>query len=453
MLIWAEHALTAKGWASDVAVEIGDDGYVVSVAENAPPSGLRTSILLPAPANIHSHAFQRAMAGLTEARGPEANDSFWTWRKLMYAFLERLSPEDIEAIAALVQIEMLEAGYASVAEFHYIHHQPNGAPYDNICELSERIAAAAKETGIGLTLLPVLYEQGGCDGRPLQGGQLRFGNSRDRYAALVDAARTSLTYLPGDAVVGAAAHSLRAVARESLPDCIETARGGPFHIHIAEQTAEVEEVVAAWGQRPVAWLLDHHDVNERWCLVHATQMEPHETVALAKTGAIAGICPITESNLGDGIFDGANYLQNGGRFGVGSDSNIRITLTEELRTFEYSQRLRDRARAVLTTAEMSAGRTLFEGAARGGATAAGRNSGAIESGRLADLVALDAGAIDLAGKQGDKILDAYIFAGDDRLVTDVWSAGRHMVKEGRHIKRDAIVAQYRKQMTSLLSEL
>ncbi len=450
--IWAEQALTASGWADAVAIDIGEDGKIASLAEGAAPDGLRVGVLLPAPANIHSHAFQRAMAGMTEARGPDPKDSFWTWRKLMYGFLAHLGPDDVEAIAALVLMEMLEAGYACVAEFHYLHHQPGGAPYDNVAELSTRIAAAANETGIGLTLLPVLYEQGGCDGRPLEGGQLRFGNTPDRFAKLREAASAALAGLPRDAVIGAAAHSLRAVSPESLTRCAELAKDSPFHIHIAEQTAEVDEVAAARGKRPVEWLLENHDVNERWCMIHATQMKPHETEALAKSGAVAGLCPITEANLGDGIFDGARYLEHGGRFGIGSDSNIRIALAEELRLLEYSQRLRDVARAVLATRTASTGRVLFEGAARGSAQAAGRNSGALETGRLADLVALDSTAIDLAGKKGDSLLDSYIFAVGDRLVTDVWSAGRHMVQGGRHIKRDAILAHYHKQVAKLKSK-
>ena len=447
--LWAAQALTPAGWREKVRVDLGDDGRIAAVAADAQPAGDRVGILLPAPVNLHSHAFQRAMAGMTERRGEDPSDTFWTWRRLMFRFLDRLDPDDVEAIAAFVQMEMLEAGYAAVGEFHYLHHRPGGAPYDDLAEMSGRIAAAAADTGIGLTLLPVLYEHGGCDGRPLGPGQVRFGNDPDRFQRLFEAARLALGPLPGDARIGVAPHSLRAVSRDGLAFAAALDPGAPLHMHLAEQVAEVEEVRAAWGMRPVEWLLANHDVDSRWCLVHATQMEPHETEALAGSGAVVGLCPITESSLGDGIFDARRFLAHGGRFGIGSDSNIRISLAEELRTLEYSQRLRDRVRAAVATPDKSTGRVLFETAAHGGAQAAGRDGGAIEAGRIADLVALDADATDLLGKDGDAVLDSYIFAGDDRMVADVWSAGRHVVTAGRHRRHDEIAARYRKTVLSL----
>lgn len=439
-MIHAREALLETGWERDVVIGIGADGRIASIEAEAGGSSAR--VLLPAPANVHSHAFQRAMAGMTERRGPDASDSFWTWRALMFRFLDRLTPDDVEAITAFVQMEMLEAGYASVGEFHYLHHQPGGDAYDDPAEMSTRIAAAAARTGIGLTLLPVLYEVGGCDGRELAPGQVRFRNDLDDFARLADGARSALRPLPDDTVTGVAPHSLRAVTPPSLL-ASATLGDGPVHMHLAEQVAEVEEVEAAWGQRPVEWLLDHADVDERWCLVHCTQMQPHETVALAGTKAVAGLCPITESSLGDGIFDARRFLDHAGRFAVGSDSNIRIALSEELRALEYSQRLRDRARAVLAAPDRSTGRVLFEEAARNGAQAIGRDAGVIAVGRRADLLALDEEALELEGRSGDDILDAWIFAADDRLVTDVWSAGRHLVSDGRHAARDAIASCYR----------
>ena len=442
-VIRAEQALTAEGWVEGLTVGIGPDGRIARLAQEPAPEGAhRVAVLLPAPVNLHSHAFQRAMAGLSERRGPDPRDSFWTWRQLMYRFLDQLTPGDVEAITAFVQMQMLEAGYAAVAEFHYLHHQPRGVPYDNIAELSARIAAAAGQTGIGLTLLPVLYQYGGCDGRELGPGQNRFGNDPERFADLVEGAEVALRALPADARLGIAPHSLRAVSPEGLAIAAGLRPHAPLHIHLAEQVGEVEEVLAHHGARPVEWLLANAQVDSRWCLIHATQMLPAETAALARTGAVAGLCPITESSLGDGIFDGTGWRAAGGRFGVGSDSNIRIALAEELRTLEYSQRLRDRARAVLAEPERSTGRVLFDAVAEGGAQAAGRASGAIARGMLADLVALDGAAVDLVGKRGDTVLDTWIFAGDDRMVRDVWSAGRHLVREGRHHAREAITARY-----------
>ncbi len=440
-ILWAEQALLADGWARDVRIAIDAGGRIASVTPDSPPEGARHAVLLPAPANLHSHAFQRAMAGLTERRGPDPRDTFWTWRQLMFRFLDRLTPEDVEAIAGFVQMEMLEAGYACNVEFHYLHNRPGGLPHDDLAEMSARIAAAAQTTGIGLTLLPVLYQYGGCDQRALGPGQSRFGNDLDRFARLHEGARAALAALPRDTVLGVAPHSLRAVSPEALREVVKLG-DGPIHMHLAEQVAEVDEVSAAWGARPVRWLLANAAVDARWCLIHCTQMEPDETLALAATGAVAGLCPITESSLGDGIFDGVRWLGAGGRFGIGSDSNIRIALSEELRTLDYSQRLRDRSRAALARPDASTGRVLFEGAARGAAQAAGREAGAIAPGLWADLMALDGAAVDLIDKTGDTILDAWIFAGDDRMVLDVWAAGRHVVRNGRHVARDAIRARY-----------
>ncbi|WP_299483874.1 formimidoylglutamate deiminase [uncultured Roseibium sp.] len=451
--IFAKKALLPDGWADNVAITVSNGGHISSVQQDAAPDGNSVGILLPAPANLHSHAFQRAMAGMSERRGSEAHDSFWTWREIMFRFLDALTPEDIGSIAAFVQLEMLEAGYASVGEFHYLHHQPGGTPYANLAELSDRIIEAADKTGIGLTLLPVLYQQGGCDRRPLAPGQVRFGNDPARFATLVELAAEAMRNLPEDAVLGVAPHSLRAVDKNGLTAAIELAGDRPLHMHLAEQVAEVEEVIAAYGRRSVEWLLENAPVSGSWCLIHCTQMLPEETLALARTGAVAGLCPITESSLGDGIFDGVRYAENEGKFGIGSDSNIRISLSEELRTLEYSQRLRDRCRASIATPDKSTGRVLFENAASGGAQAIGRKAGTLSKGGLADLVALDENAIDLEGREGDEILDAFIFAGDDRLVTDVWSAGRHVVREGKHVKGDAIRAAYRETMAALRKRL
>ncbi|HUF87196.1 MAG TPA: formimidoylglutamate deiminase [Thermohalobaculum sp.] len=450
--LFAERALLPEGWAESVRVTVGPDGRIAAVEEGAAARAgderLTGRILLPAPGNLHSHAFQRAMAGMTEGRNPAGSDSFWTWRELMYRFLEALTPDDVEAIAAMVQVEMAEAGYAAVAEFHYLHNQAGGGCYDDPAELSARIMAAAATTGLGLTLLPVAYVQGGCDGRSLKGGQLRFSCDIDRLQRILDGVERAAPGLPADTCIGVAPHSLRAVPPGMVAEVARLRPGDPVHIHAAEQTAEVAEVRAAHGARPVALLLDRVGVDARWCLVHCTHMDMTERTGLARSGAVAGLCPITESSLGDGIFDGAAYRRAGGLFGVGSDSNIRISLSEELRTLEYSQRLRDRARAVLA-GPRSTGRTLFDAALAGSARALGRDAGGIEAGRLADLVALDAQALELVALEADMALDGWIFAGDDRAVADVWSAGRRLVTGGRHFARDPVEPRFRATLARL----
>jgi formimidoylglutamate deiminase len=439
-VIWAERALIGADWQDAVRLEV-EAGRIAHIAPGSPPEGTRTGLLVPAPVNAHSHAFQRAMAGLTERRGT-GTDSFWTWRELMFRFLDRLTPEQVEAIAALVQMEMLEAGYGASVEFHYLHHRPGGAPYANPAEMSERIAAAAATSGIGLTLLPVFYERGGCDGRPLGPGQVRFGNDPEGFARLLEGARAALAALPPDAALGTAPHSLRAVAPVHLDEIAALVSDGPVHMHLAEQIPEVEEVQAHLGARPVEWALDRLSLGPRWCLIHCTQMLPHETEGLARTGAVAGLCPLTEASLGDGVFDGVRWGDAGGRIAVGSDSNIRISLSEELRQLDTSQRLRDRSRAALAAPGQSTGRHLMDSVAAGGAQAAGRGTGRIEEGAWADLLALRADHPDLAGLTGDTALDTFVFAGGSEMVADVWSAGRHLVTDGRHVARRAIVAAY-----------
>ena len=436
--IFARQALTPEGWRHDIQVTL-EAGLITHIGRSEAIPDHRVGILLPALSNVHSHSFQRAMAGLAERRGPNAIDDFWTWRKVMYRFLELLSPEDIGCIAAFVQMEMLEAGYAAQAEFHYVHHGPSGQAYGQIDETSQRHIEAAKRTGIGYTHLPVLYMQGGLDGGPLEDGQLRFGCDIEQFQDLHSAITRTFMNAPEDFVLGVAPHSLRAVPRAGLETCAELAPTGPIHIHAAEQVGEVRDVEAALGARPVRWLLDHQRIDSRWCLIHATHLDDSEVDDLAASGAVAGLCPITEANLGDGIFPADRFAAQGGTFGVGSDSNVKIALGEELRMLELSQRLRDRRRVVLASDDLpSNGRFLYDKAAAGGAQAIGRNSGRIEIGALADLVALDDTHLAIAGLNGDAILDAWVFSSTDDLVHDVWSAGRRVVEAGRHVHHEEI---------------
>lgn len=454
--VFAAKALLPDGWADNVRVGFGEGGEITSVEKGASPRAgdvhLGSGVLLPAPANLHSHTFQRAMAGMTEHRSAKRDD-FWTWRALMYRFLEVLEPDEIEAISALVYLEMLESGYGAVAEFHYVHHQPGGAAYDNIAELSERIFAAAVETGIGLTHLPVLYTYGGADHAALGGGQLRFGCDLARFENLYQAAHRGMREGPEDFGIGIAPHSLRATAPEQYAAIATLGQGGPIHIHAAEQQKEVADVVAWLGARPVEWLLNNADVNEHWCLIHTTHMTDRETRSLARSGATAGLCPITEANLGDGVFNGPAYLDADGSLGVGSDSNIRISLSEELRQHEYSQRLRHEARNVMATETASTGSLLFDKALKGGARALQRNCGALEVGKLADMVVLDGDHVALCGLRPEQYLDGWIFASDDRLVRDVWSAGRHCVKGGRHRSRETVEQRYKTTLKGLMDRI
>lgn len=451
--IHARRALLPGGWARDVRLTL-DEGRIAGIAPGAAPGegDARVDVLLPALSNLHSHAFQRAMAGMTEHRAA-GRESFWTWRDLMYRFLDRLTPGQVQAIAAQVQVEMQEAGYAAVGEFHYVHHQPGGAPYADIAELSARIMAAAAETGIGLTHLPVLYSYGGAGKADLAGGQLRFGNDVNRFAELLHKSREDARALPADTRVGIAPHSLRATSPEDLARVLPLAAGGAIHIHIAEQPKEVADISAWLGARPVEWLLANAPVGPAWCPIHATHMTAAETAALARSGAVAGLCPITEANLGDGPFNGPGWIAAGGAFGVGSDSNVRISMVEELRTLEYSQRLRDLERNVLVPGEGSVGAFLYRGAAEGGARALGRKAGRIEAGWLADLVAIDGAHPALCALADDRLIDGLVFAAPDGVVTDLWSAGRHRVREGRHVARDTVAAGFRQAVRALAEAL
>jgi formimidoylglutamate deiminase len=448
--LFFEQALLPQGWARAVRIVL-DQGRLSSVEANisAQPGDERHRIGLPGMPNLHSHAFQRGMAGLTEIRGATA-DSFWTWRELMYRFVGRMTADDIEAVAAQAYVEMLEAGFTRVGEFHYIHHDVSGAPYGNIGELAERIAASAQSSGISLTLLPVFYAHAGFGGRAPDPGQKRFVTGIDGFSRLLEASRRTVARQPG-AVVGLAPHSLRAVTPEELAAILQLDEDCPVHMHIAEQTREVDECVAWSGQRPLQWLFDHATVDPRWCLIHATHASADEIGQLAQSGAVAGLCPITEANLGDGTFNAPEFRHRGGAFGIGSDSNVLIGVTDELRQLEYSQRLVHRARNVVGATAASTGRTLFESALKGGSQALGVATAGLTAGAFADIVSLDAHSVALAGRSGDAILDSWIFGAGCSLVDCVWARGRKVVKDGRHHARETIALRFRQTLEGLLA--
>ena len=448
--LWFEDALLPDGWASGVRVSaVG--GRISGLEVDAPPrpGDARHALAVPGLCNVHSHAFQRGMAGLAETRGP-ADDNFWTWREVMYRFLDRLTPDDVEAIAAQAYVEMLERGFTRVGEFHYLHHDIDGRPYGAVGELAERIAAAAHETGLGLTLLPVFYAHGGLGGAPPSPGQRRFLNDIQMFSRLLEASRQAAARLP-DANVGVAPHSLRAVTPQELDALTALAGKGPIHIHAAEQVKEVEDCVAWSGRRPVEWLVDR-GIDRRWCLIHATHLTEDETAALAASGAVAGLCPITEANLGDGTFPAEAYVTAGGRIAIGTDSNILIDGAGELRALEYAQRLARRARNVLAEREgASVGGALYRAALAGGAQALGLGPTGLEVGAPADIVTLNLDHPSLVGRRRDGALDGWIFAGGADVVETVWRYGDPVVKDGRHRDREPVAARYRQVVRRLLS--
>jgi len=442
-------ALLPGGWQSDVRLGIAA-GRIISLETkaNAEPGDERHAIGLPGISNLHSHAFQRAMAGLAEYGGAGPDD-FWTWREVMYRTALSITPDDVEAIATQLYVEMLEAGFTRVGEFHYLHHDQDGCRYSDIAEMSKRIVAAANETGIGLTLLPVFYAHGDFGGAPPTNGQRRFVSTIDGFARLFAESRAAVAKLDG-AILGIAPHSLRAVTPEQLSTLIPLAGAAPIHIHAAEQMREVEACVAWSARRPVEWLLENAPLDERWCLIHATHMTEEETEALASSGTTAGLCPITEANLGDGVFKGRMFLDGRGTFGIGSDSNVLIDAAGELRQLEYAQRLGDRARNRMSLSGKSTGRTLFDAVLHGGALALGAVELGLTRGSPANIISLQSDQVALDGMTGDRILDAWIFAAREPLIDCVWARGTKLVVGGRHRQHDAARARFRKVVRKLV---
>jgi len=430
-------ALLPSGWANDVQVVMTAGAIAAVTAGVQPAAGdERHAIALPGLASLHSHAFQRGMAGLAELRG-DSTDTFWTWRETMYRFALAMTPDDVAAVATLLYVEMLEQGFTRVGEFHYLHHDRDGFPYADIAEMAARIAEAAEASSIALTLLPSFYAHGSFGGAAPHAGQRRFVCPVDQFAELMAASRKAINALPG-ANIGIAPHSLRAVTPDELAAIVPLANGGPVHIHAAEQLKEVEDCLAWSGRRPVQWLLEHSPVDERWCLIHATHMTDAEVGEFAATGAVAGLCPVTEASLGDGIFPAREFLDAGGAFGIGTDSNVLVGVADELRQLEYGQRLKHRERNVLSAgAGRSTGRALFDHALAGGAQALAQTTVGLAPGARADIVTLDAAHPSLAGRRGDAAIDGWIFAAGSGAIDCVWAGGEKVVEAGRHRLRQA----------------
>lgn len=448
------HLLTPTGWRSPAYVSVDRAGNITAIDVRGEESVAIDGFVVPGIPNVHSHAFQRALVGSTEkADLTRSGDSFWTWRSRMYELAGLIGPDELSVIAEMLYVEMLEAGMTAVGEFHYLHRNPDGSAYDEPAETSLRLIAAARTTGIAITHLPVLYVHGGFRTPPAE-RQRRFINDVDHFLEIVAACEK---VADGRRVrVGVAPHSLRAVSKSELAALLAAVGAStPIHIHIAEQTKEVKEAEEVLGARPVAWLADRIGLDARWCLIHATHVTDAEVEAVANSGAVVGLCPTTEANLGDGIFPAEAYVKAKGAFGVGSDSHVSVDPAEELRLLEYGQRLLHRRRNLLLgrpgeDGHAHVGRFLLEAAAAGGARALGQPAGALQVGKRADFLVLDPFHPRLAGHSPDDVLDAWIFGAARDAVSQVWVGGERLVENGRHVRHDEVAGRYRALAKRLL---
>lgn len=448
--LFARHALLPDGWASDVLIEWDAAGAITAVTVGAVADGAGAAAVayaLPGMINLHSHSFQRALGGRTEKAG-DSKDSFWTWRELMYRFARNITPQHIEAIAAQLFSECLRHGYTSLCEFHYVQRAPDGAMYPRPAETAERVIAAARLAGIGVTMLPVLYSYSGFGEKPLKPEQQRFRTDARDVLRMVEALEAQRD---AQVEVGVAPHSLRAASVAQIGEVLAALPAArPVHIHIAEQQGEVRQSLDWSGRRPVQWLLDHLPLDQRWCLIHATHLSDDEVSGVAGSGAVAGLCPTTEANLGDGLFPLERFLAQGGRFGIGSDSHVSQSAVEELRWLEYGQRLQHQRRNIAVSGEQrNVADFLWQGALRGGAQAAGRPVGALAPGRRADIVVLDDAHPNMFGLALDEVLGSFVFSGNDNLVKDVMVGGQWVVRNQQHVAQQAIAARFKQTLAEL----
>jgi len=441
--IWTKTALLDQGWSDEVLITISADGNILSTEARSHQDNadVLCGTLIPGMTNLHSHAHQRAMAGLAEkcSNIADGEDSFWTWRNIMYHYLARIGPDDLNCLASQLYLEMLKFGYTSVGEFQYLHHDINGKAYQDRAEMTKQCFQAAQETGIAFTALPVLYAYGGFGEQPSIEGQKRFLNNAEEFAEIVHSLEKDI-HSNKNASLGIAPHSLRAVSQSLVNDVLSMCEQTEvIHIHVAEQLKEVNDCLDWSDQRPVEWLLNHFNVDEKWCLIHATHLTSQETKNLASSGALAGLCPTTEANLGDGFFNAEKYFSHNGRWGIGSDSHISISPTEELRWLEYTQRLQTNRRNVLNSkTEKNTGSHLYQQALTGGAQATARPTGIIKKGYRADFVVIDDEHPRIYGRQKDDLLNSYIFSGNENPVKDVYVGGKKVIENGHHQHEDII---------------
>ena len=451
--IFCKTLLQGDQWLENAVLTVGADGIIMEIAQGRPSTAdiCVAGIVVPGMPNAHSHTFQRLIAGLTGQRGSH-QDSFWSWREAMYQCAGSISPAQFADVSAWVFVEMLKAGFTTCAEFHYIHHQPGGDAYANPAEMSERLIESAASSGISLTILPVLYNTSGFGQPQPDVLQRRFVNSADGYLQLLECCRELISDRPLVSL-GLAPHSLRAVPETVLTDVLQAwpDKHCPVHIHIAEQKAEIESCVAHLGSTPVEWLLDQFPVNERWSLVHATHMTNDELEQAAARRVCAVLCPTTEADLGDGVFRTGDWLRAGGDFAIGSDSNVRISVAEELRLLEYNERLKSGRRNVLSEDGSTCGRFLFQHAARAGAVSTGQPVGILAPGYRADLLELDGRHELMVNREPDVALESWIFAGNKSMIHSVWVAGQRLVNQGHHAREEELRAKFSNVLSGLHS--
>ena len=455
-----QSAMLPNGWAKDVFLEVDHGGNVIQLQPDTVSSESAQKVngaVIPGIPNCHSHAHQRAMAGLGEKAsiegGKKATDSFWTWRVAMYHYLQRIKPEDLYTIAKMLYLEMLKAGYTNIAEFQYLHHDLNGNAYANRAEMTLQCMQAAADVGIGFTALPVLYQYGGFGSQPALEGQKRFLNDAEGFCRIVENLFIAAKDSGNDASVGIAPHSLRAISEELLSEVIDSLSTKPLaaiHVHVAEQTKEVDDCLQWSKQRPVQWMMDRFDVDHNWCAIHATHMDEMETMKLAQSGAVAGLCPTTEGNLGDGFFNFVDFTDHNGCWAIGSDSHISISAVEELRWLEYGQRLFYRQRNIAAqSATANTGTALLKSALQGGGQSSGRNIGQLEIGSRADFVVLDTMHPRLFGRTEDDLIDSWIFSGNENSVKDVYIGGKKVIDNGQHEQQEYIESEFRNVISQL----
>jgi formimidoylglutamate deiminase len=434
--LWAPSAWVDGRWCASVLLEVAVDGRWSAVQPDTPqPEGVVTlsGPALPGMVNAHGHAFQRAFAGLTERRDA-GSDDFWSWRERMYRVALRITPEQLEALATQLYIELLRGGYTQMCEFHYLQHACDGSRYDDPLAMTHALIRAAATAGIGLTMLPVLYERAGFQQPTLRDDQRRFATTADDVILLRDRVRAMKTPLVS---AGVAIHSLRAASADSIRQLVAhcAGDGAPIHIHVAEQTGEADDCITATGARPIEWLAQHVALDARWQLVHATHATPREIASVAESGAGVVLCPSTEANLGDGLCDLPRWLAAGVKLSIGSDSHVTRDWREELRLLEYGQRLQLRRRNIAAAPELgspSSAERLFNDCLAGGAAAAGFASWGLQAGARADLLVVNTESESLLGVPDAQLLDALVFSSPSRSWRDVMVAGRWVVRNRRH---------------------